>query len=264
MTVTPYSLYEAKIPGFPSEIPSIIHYTPTEKRSRAAVVIYSGGGYSHRAPHEGHGYAEFLASIGVSAFVVNYRVAPAHFPDELLDARRGVRFVRANAERFGIDPEKIAVIGSSAGGHLAALVSNYRAPIEGEDTDEIDRLDPIPNAQILCYPVISSDPSVSHPGSYRNLLGDRADEAAAFDPELLVSDRTPTAFIWHTATDAGVNVINSYRYAAALRRANVPCEMHIFPIGSHGLGLAPAHPHIAQWAGLLKNWLILIGFLDAE
>ena len=264
MTITPYPLYEGKIPGFPSEIPSIIHYAPTEKKSRAAVVIYSGGGYSHRAPHEGHGYAEFLAEFGVSAFVVNYRVAPAVFPDELLDARRGVRFVRANAERFGIDLDKIAVMGSSAGGHLAALASTYREPLVGEGQDAIDGFDPFPNAQILCYPVISSDPTVYHSGSYQKLLGDRFPEAASFDPELLASDQTPPAFIWHTASDPGVNVINSYRYATALRKHNIPCEMHIFPIGSHGLGLAPAHPHIAQWAGLLKNWLILMGFRDAE
>lgn len=262
--MTIYPLWEGSIPGKPTEIPSIVHYAPKRARGRAAVVIYSGGGYSHRAPHEGHGYAEFLSELGISAFVVNYRVAPAVFPDELLDARRGVRFVRANAERFGIDPTKIAVMGSSAGGHLAALVSTYRAPIEGEGVDEIDAFDPFPNAQILCYPVISSDPAIHHLGSYRQLLGDRLPEAAAFDPELLADEATPPAFLWHTTTDAGVNVINSYRYAAALRRASVPCEVHTFPIGSHGLGLAPAHPHIAQWSRLLESWLVLNGFLDAE
>ena len=264
MAITPYPLYKNEIPGFPTEIPSIIHHAPAEKKSRAAVIIFPGGGYAHRAHHEGTGYAQFLAGIGVSAFVVNYRVTPAYFPVPLLDARRAVRFVRANAEAFGIDADKVLVMGSSAGGHLAALVSTYRAPIDGEGVDEIDALDPIPNAQVLCYPVISSDEAISHMGSYKYLLGDRYGERDAYSPERLVDKSTPPAFIWHTATDTGVNVENSYRYATALRRASVPCEMHIFPLGPHGLGLAPTIPHVAQWAGLFKNWLILLGFRDAD
>lgn len=262
--MTIYPLWNGTAPGAQTEIPAITHHAPKNQRSDAAIVIYSGGGYSHRAPHEGHGYAKFLADLGIHAFVVTYRVAPAVFPDELLDARRGIRFVRANAERFGIDKNKIAVMGSSAGGHLAALASTYLDPIEGEGVDEIDREDFKPNLQILCYAVLSSDEAIYHGGSYMNLLGDRFPERQKFDPELLVADTTPPAFIWHTATDPGVNVINSYRYAAALRKYNIPCEMHIFPIGPHGMGLAPQNPHVAQWAGLLKNFLILLGYLDKE
>ena len=262
--MTIYPLWDAEIPGRATEIPSLVHYAPENKRSRAAVVIFPGGGYAHRAPHEGHGYAEFLAEFGVTAFVVNYRVAPATFPDELLDARRAVRFVRANAERFGIDTAQVLVMGSSAGGHLAALVSTYREAIDGEGADAIDEQSPFPNAQVLCYPVISSDPSVGHSGCYQKLLGERLGEAAAYDPELLVTPETPAAFIWHTAADNGVNVTNSYRYAAALRAANVPCEVHVFPFGPHGQGLAAHLPHVAQWTKLFQNWLILSGYRDAE
>lgn len=259
-----YPLYGEHIPGVPYEIPSIIHYEPTVRRSDAAVVIFPGGGYSHRAPHEGNGYAEFLSRLGINAFVAHYRTTPCFFPDPLMDARRAVRFVRANAERFGIAPDRIAVMGSSAGGHLAALVSNYRKPLAGEGVDEIDALPYLPNLTILCYAVLSADEAISHQGSFRYLLGDAYPDRFEVDPTLLVEDDTPPAFIWHTATDTGVNVINSYRYATALREHNIPCEMHIFPIGPHGMGLAAYNPHVAQWSGLLANYLRLIGFLPSE
>ena len=230
-------------------------YRPCKSAGGTCIVIFPGGGYSHHAAHEGEGYASLLTAHGFTAAVVNYRVAPNRFPLPLLDARRAVRFMRANAERFGISPDKILVMGSSAGGHLAALVSSYKEGIEGEGADAIDAADFLPNGQILCYPVISSDESVSHKGSYQNLLGERYGERAAFSPELLVDEKTPKAFLWHTAEDAAVNVINSYRYAAALRTAGVPCEMHILPYGPHGLGTAVSDPYNARWCEWLIAWL---------
>jgi acetyl esterase/lipase len=146
-------------------------------------------------------------------------------------------------------------MGSSAGGHLAALVSTYLDPIEGEGRDEIDKEDFLPNGQILCYPVIASDERIAHIGSYQNLLGERFGEKEKFSPELLVCEKTPEAFLWHTAADAAVNVCNSYRYATALREHNVPCEMHIFPEGPHGLGTAPMMPYVSRWTALLIDWL---------
>ena len=259
-----YPLWEGTAPGADTEVPSVTYYPPNEKRGRAAFLIFPGGAYTGRAAHEGAGYAEFLNAFGLTAFVVSYRVSPATFPDPLLDARRAVRFVRANAERFDIDPDKIAVIGSSAGGHLAAFLSTYRAPLAGEGADALDALDPYPNAQVLCYPVISSDEAISHAYSYRKLLGDRYEEREKYSPELLVTPETPEAFIWHTAADPVVNVTNSYRYAAALRAANVPCEVHVFPFGPHGMGVAANDPHVAQWVPLLREWLILGGYLPRE
>ena len=142
-----------KTPGLCEETP-VIEYFPAENRvSDATVVIYPGGGYGMRAPHEGKGYAEYFNSIGMDAFVCEYRVAPHYFPLPLLDARRAVRWVRHHAAEYGLDPHKVAVMGSSAGGHLAGLVSTYTAPIDFEDMDEIDREDPIPDATILCYTV---------------------------------------------------------------------------------------------------------------
>ena len=235
---------------------TLIHiYEPLKKASDLCVVILPGGGYHHRASHEGEGYAQLLNTYGFTAAVVDYRVCPDRFPLPLLDARRGVRFMRAHAEEFGISKDKILVMGSSAGGHLAALASTYTAPIEGEGLDAIDTEAFLPNGQILCYPVISCDEAIAHIGSFENLLGDAYAERERFSPDLLVSDETPEAFLWHTAADAAVNVCNSYRFATALRAHNVPCEMHIFPDGPHGLGTAPALPYVSRWTGLLIEWL---------
>lgn len=258
-----FNLWE-KTPGLCEEVPTITPYIPENKKSDCAVVIYPGGGYSKRAPHEGQGYAEFFMQNGITSFVCDYRVAPHRFPLPLLDARRAVRWVRAHADEYGIDKNKIAVMGSSAGGHLAASVSTYTEPIDFEGADAIDGECPIPNATILCYPVIVAPDSegVAHTGSYRNLLGvENAPELERrLDPSRNVTESTPPAFIWHTAEDPGVNVINSYTYAAAMRKKGLRPEMHIFPDGKHGLGLAHDYPHVAQWSGLLLNWLKYIGF----
>ena len=230
-------------------------YEPFRKTTDVAVVVFPGGAYSELAAHEGEGYAQLLNTFGITAFVVAYRVFPNRFPAQLLDARRAVRFVRAGAEAFGINKNKVLVMGSSAGGHLAALVSTYTGDIGEDEKDPLSREPYLPNAQILCYPVIASDEEISHKGSYQNLLGDLYAERDKYSPELLVTSSTPPAFIWHTAADAGVPCENSYRYAAALARAKVPCELHVFPEGRHGLGLSPDVPHVAQWTRLLWAWL---------
>ncbi len=258
-----FKLWE-NVPGLCEEEPVLEFYPSITKASDATVVICPGGGYGARAPHEGRGYAEFFNTIGMNAFVCEYRVSPHRFPLPLLDIRRAIRYVRANAEKFGIDSNKVAVMGSSAGGHLSALVSTYTAPIEFEGADEIDAQPFLPNATILCYPVCHcpDELNVAHVGSFRNLLGEgMEDKYHDYSCDELVSDTTPPAFLWHTSNDGGVNVINSYLYATALRRHNIPHEMHIFPEGPHGLGLAPSYPHVAQWAPLLKNWLQFLGWI---
>ncbi len=255
-------------PGKCEEVPTITYYKPDNKTYSGAVVIFPGGGYGHRAPHEGEGYAEFLAHNGISAFVVDYRVYPHTFPLPLVDARRAVRFVRYNAAKFGVDKNKVLVMGSSAGGHLASFVSTYFEPIDFEGMDEIDNEDFIPNAQILCYPVINLwDYNIAHIGSGDNLIGNQYvpynDELylqrRRFSSELNISEKTPPAFIWHTFADEVVDVRNSLRYADKLRELGISVEMHIFPHGRHGLGLTnksdKLENHVAQWGELLLNWI---------
>ncbi len=247
-------------PGLCEEIPTLTYYPAENKTSDVAIVIFPGGAYCGRAPHEGHGYAEYLNSIGINAFVCGYRVSPHRFPLELLDARRAIRTVRYYADKFGINKSKVLVMGSSAGGSLASIAATYTKPIDFEGVDDIDKEDFLPNGQILCYPVITlTDERYMHGGSVVNLLGeDNLEFAKELTPENNVTESTCPAFIWHTAEDTGVNVINSYLYATALRHANVPVEMHIFPFGGHGLGVATGMPLAEQWPELLKNWLYYV------
>ena len=246
------------------EIPRLTYFPAAIKRGRGAVLIFAGGGYSARCDYEGSGYAHFINAQGLDAFVLDYRVAPARFPSPLLDARRAMRIIRSNAEFFGINPQKIAVMGSSAGGHLAALISTYRGIIAGEGYDELDKLDPTPNAQILCYPVTAHE---NNPKSYQNLLGESLEaKHDMVDPVKIADANTPIAFIWHTANDAVVSVTGSYIYAAKLKELGIPTEMHIYPDGPHGLALCDdaergaLSPHVATWKRLLVRWLELNGF----
>ncbi len=237
----------------------LTYFSPLKGDNDSAVLILPGGAYSGHADHEGEGYAQVFNMFGIHAFVLNYSVSPNRFPAPLADARQAMRFIRKNAERFGVKKEKILVIGSSAGGHLAALLCTYREKLGvGE---EIAAEEYLPNAQILCYPVISAEEGIMHAGSYQNLLGDRYPEREKFAPDLLVQKDTPKAFIWHTAADSSVSVINSYRYAEVLAKQNVSCELHVFPYGVHGLGVSPQNTHVAQWIELLRSWLRLHDFI---
>lgn len=251
-----FNLWE-NTPGICEETPKITVYVPDKKESDDAVVILPGGGYGMRAPHEGEGYALFLAEHGITAFVCDYRVSPHRFPLPLLDSRRAVRFVRANAEKYGIDKNMVYIMGSSAGGHLAALTSTYRGSLEFENLDDIDKESSLPNGQILCYPVIKLlGKGIAHLGSGYNLLGEKqAEMGEELSPDLIADESTPRAFIWHTFDDNAVNVINSLDYAKRLRMMGVDTEMHIFPNGSHGLGLAPEIPYVSRWGELLIQWL---------
>ena len=236
-----------------------------EGDSKGAVVIFPGGGYEIRAEHEGHGYARWLQSIGITAWVVDYRVAPYAHPAIICDGLRAVKVARANAEKYGYDKDKIAVMGSSAGGHLAASVSVHYDKEFYQATDEIDKESAKPNASILCYSVLDMH-DFRHDGTKQKLLGRRCTEA---DRDLMslpmqVNINTPQTFLWHTAADPAVPVENTLLYAAALSKWMVPFEAHIFPYGPHGLGLADGVgygeniPHVAQWVNALHNWLKLI------
>lgn len=240
-------------------VPEITEYP---SNSKGAVVVFAGGGYGHRAEHEGPAIGEWFNSIGVTAFVADYRIAPDYkHPAMICDAQRAVRYARSRADEMGFDADKIAVMGFSAGGHLAGSVSVHYSKKFYEPTDEIDRESARPDASILCYPVIDMF-EYRHDGSRQNLLGQRSSYA---DKELMalykhITPDTPPAFLWHTSADQVVPVENTLLYADALAKVCVPFEVHIYPYGSHGLGLAAAEPHVAQWAASLDKWLELIGF----
>lgn len=242
-------------PALVGEEPILEYYPAENKTTDATMVIFPGGGYAFRSAYEGDGYAKYLNSLGMDAFVCEYRVLPNRFPLQLLDARRAMRYVRANAEKYGIAPDKIGAMGSSAGGHLAALVANYLGKIDFEDIDELDKVDPIPNFTVLCYPAIcqvNEEDTIVY-GTFMNLVHDRPHSDYYVD--LLVHDKTPPAFIWATYDDAIVNVLSSYIYGTALKNHKIPHELHIFAEGEHGLGLAENDPYVGQWTGLLANWL---------
>ena len=234
--------------------------TYKEGQTHGCVIVCPGGGYSGRAEHEAWPIAKMLNEGGISAFVLNYRVSPYRYPAELYDIQRAVRLVRFRAGEFGIDPEKIGVLGFSAGGHLATMgVTQYDGGLDCGD--EIDRVSCRPNAGILCYAVISLGIN-THGGSRDNLLGRPADPdlVRKLSGELAVKDACPPVFMWHTAEDGAVPVQNSLNMALALREKNIPFELHVFPHGAHGLGLAPSMPDVAQWSSLCVNWLKGLGF----
>lgn len=244
----------------------MIHrYSPDTKRGMGAVVIFSGGGYNHRAYHEAEPYALKLNNMGIEAFVVDYHVAPYGHPTSLGDARCAVSFVRYNAEKWSIDPNKIAVMGSSAGGHLAALCATSKEELMIPQMVDADYR---PNAQILCYPVTDE---LSHGGSYENLIGDKKSrryKEKDVNPTHLADKGTPPAFIWHTSSDDIVDVKGTYRYATKLSELGVLVEMHIYPIGCHGLGLATGDSkrapveYVQRWIEDLERWLKLIGWIN--
>ena len=254
-------LWEGAVPYDSKESDFVPGITAYPAESKGAVIVFAGGGYAMKAAHEGPAMGEWLQSIGITAFVVDYRVAPFKHPAEISDAMRTIRVVRFYAEKYGIDRNKIAVMGFSAGGHLAASVSVHFDKEMYEPTDRIDKESCRPNLSILCYPVIDMG-TYRHDGSRQNLLGEHPTERMTEFMSLHkhVTADTPEAFIWHTSTDQAVPVMNSLLYAQALSAENIPYELHIYPLGHHGLGAAEELPYVAKWQDNLSAWLKLKGW----
>lgn len=259
-------LWEQSTPGYRPDtsdfLPSLSPYLLKTSKLHGAVIIFPGGGYTGRAEHEGEPIARWLNEIGLSAFVVHYRVAPAKHPYPLMDAKRAMKLVRHHAAVWNLDPQRIGVLGFSAGGHLAASLSTHFDSGDADAEDPIETQSSRPDAAVLCYPVISFGEHRHH-GSMQNLLGEHPPEHLKQDlsNELMVTPHTPTTFLWHTADDEGVPVENSLLYAGALSKQKVPFELHVFPEGRHGLGLASDDPSVSQWTGLCGKWFSQIGFL---
>jgi acetyl esterase/lipase len=228
--------------------PEITCYIPDDNPHNIGLIIFPGGGYRHHAEHEGAGYAEFFCDAGIACFVVPYRVGTDghRHPAMLEDALAAIETVRTRADEFGIHPDKLGIMGSSAGGHLTAHTSvawhTYESPVSLR-----------PDFAILCYPVIVSTGEFAHAGSMENLAGENPPRnlLESLSPDQHVSDKTPPCFLWHTVEDASVPVENSFIFASALRQHNVPFELHIYDKGRHGLGLSAPF----DWSSACLRWI---------
>jgi acetyl esterase/lipase len=240
--------------------PTLTIYLPWDKPvSRTGVVVCPGGGYGMLADnHEGRQVANWLNSLGIAAFVLKYRLGPRyHHPIELGDAQRAIRMVRAQASQYGVAPDRIGIMGFSAGGHLASTAGTHFDAGNLRAADPIDRASSRPDFLVLGYAVISFTTPYTHQGSLKNLLGEHPDPKLVenLSNELQVTPQTPPTFLFHTNEDKGVPAENSVLFYLALRKAGVPAEMHIFERGPHGVGLALADPALSMWPTLLANWL---------
>jgi acetyl esterase/lipase len=270
---SPLPLWPDGAPGAlgkePKDIPTLTaFFPPPEMAAGAGMVVCPGGGYAGLAPHEGEAYALWLNQQGIAAFVLKYRLGSSGYrhPRMLQDAARAMRLVRFHAAEWKLDPKRLGIIGSSAGGHLAStLLTHFDAGQTGA-ADPIDRVSSRPDLGVLCYAVITMGDD-THRGSRENLLGKDASPELIkeLSNQLHVSQETPPCFLFHTYDDAAVPVENSLEFAAALRRARVPFELHIYEHGAHGLGLGTNSPladaaQMHPWTRECQRWLKEQGF----
>ena len=243
--------------------PSITIYLPPKgKANGAAVVIFPGGGYGHLAmDHEGHQIAQWLNSFGVAGFIVKYRHSRSGagygHPAPLQDAQRAIRTVRSGAKKWNLDPNRIGIIGFSAGGHLASSAGTHFKQRYSEAKDEIDRAGCRPDFMILMYPVASFTESFTHKGSRRNLLGENPDAQLVrnLSNEKQVTSETPPTFLVHANDDKPVPPENSIYFYLALKKANVPAEMHIYEKGGHGFGPGVGKGPVSSWMLRCSDWM---------
>ncbi len=247
--------------------PRLIRYpAPEHMANGAAVVVCPGGGYNALAmDHEGHQIARWLNSFGVSAYVLTYRLGGDGYkhPIPMNDGKRAIRTVRANAEAWGLDKNRIGVLGFSAGGHMASTLGTHFDAEQANTSDPIDQLSSRPDFMVLLYPVISFTEDYQHSGSRIALLGKDADPETVrlLSNELQVTDDTPPAFLVHTTEDKAVSAENSIYFYLELKKRNIPVEMHIFEKGRHGLGMGAPGTGFSIWPQLCEAWLLERGFL---
>jgi acetyl esterase/lipase len=266
-----FPLWENGAPGAlgneAQDIPALTYYPPA-RPVPTAVVVAPGGGYQTLAMNgNGRQMANWLNAMGITAFVLKYRVGPRyHHPIELGDAQRALRLVRARAAEFGVKPDRIGMMGSSAGGHLASTAETHFDLGNPQASDPIDRASSRPDFAILVYPVISFTAPYTHRGSAEMLLGSSPDPKLLQDlsNEFHVTPQTPPTFIFSTSGDTSVPPENSVAFYLALHKAGVPAELHIFQKGNHGVGLALGDPALGVWPTLLINWLRGLGLLETR
>lgn len=248
---------------FGQDEPEMTYYpaSHSDDAPNGCVIVCPGGGYEFLADIEGEPIAKRFNEAGIDAFVLRYRITPYRHPVPMMDALRAVRVVRSLSVSYGIDPNKIALMGSSAGGHLVlSALSDYD---HADDTDYIGRFSARPDAVIVSYPVVTLDDRFTHADSKRLLIGGLENEGeleVLLSAEKNVRDDTPPVFLWHCADDSFVPVENSLMYAAALSAKKIPFELHVFPKGDHGNGLTANVPGAREWSRLACDWLHRLGF----
>ena len=263
-------LWEGDAPGAigteDRDIPTLSVFQPSaDKANGTAIIICPGGGYAGLAPHEGKPVAQWLNGIGVTGFVLKYRLGPRyHHPAMMNDVNRAVRMVRAHAEQWKINPDRIGVLGFSAGGHLTSTAVTHFDAGDPKASDPVERVSSRPDFGVLIYPVITLEGPVAHMGSRRNLLGDNPSPllVESLSNQTQVTENTPPCFLVHTSTDTGVPFENSLLFAEALHRHKVPVELHVFDHGPHGFGLGANDPVLRQWPELCAKWMEHHGWLE--
>lgn len=270
----PIRLWTADAPGAlgqaDQDIPTLTPYLPTTGATGTAIVVCPGGGYGGLAGHEGEGYAKWLADHGIAAFVLKYRLGSKGYrhPVMLGDASRAIRLVRSRAEEWKLDPHKIGIMGSSAGGHLASTAVTHFDAGKPDTEDLIDRQSSRPDFGVLCYAVISMEDGVTHGGSKRNLLGDqpKPELVELLSNEKQVTKDTPPCFVWSTGEDTAVPVLNSLQFVMALNKAGVAYDFHVYQKGPHGIGLSEGRNGVAPndvhpWGKDLLFWMTQNGWV---
>jgi len=271
--ITTIRLWQGDAPGAKGtgcdDIPTLSVLRPQPGRENgSAVVVLPGGAYVGLASIlEGREVADWFTARGFTAFVLRYRLGKKYLlPVPLIDARRAVQLVRARARDYHVAQDHIAMIGFSAGGHLAALSSTQPVPGKPDAEDPIERVSSKPDFLILGYPWIGGiSPNTAHL-TYCKLMDvmDRCDELQkAYSPDLYVTKDTPPTFIYHTTDDATVPVEQALSFYNALLKAGVSAEIHIFAHGAHGSGLGMGNATLDQWPNLLESWLRDRGLLTA-
>lgn len=265
-------LWEGRVPlaqgDSPADIPFITLYpAPKESRNGAAVVVCPGGGYGGLAAHEAEPVAKWLNKLGVSAFVLTYRLGPRyHHPVMSNDVSRAIRMVRANAKEWEVDPKRIGVLGFSAGGHLASTAETHFAEGDPAADDSVERVSSRPDLAVLIYPVITLSGPYAHTGSRNNLLGENPpqDLIALLSNEKQVTEKTPPTFLVHGADDKAVPCENSLLFAAACRKRGVPVELHIYEHGEHGFGIGGDGRPVGDWVKRCAEWMKARGFFQEK
>ncbi len=249
-------------------VPEMYVYLPEKAiNTGIAVVICPGGGYAIEAmDHEGYDMAKWLKSKGIAGIVLKYRLPNGHQEVPSDDTRRALRTVRNNAAAWGINPSKIGIAGSSAGGHLASTVGTRFDKGNPASSDPVEKVSCRPDFMLLLYPVITFREDFGHMGSRKNLIGDgnKWDLVEKFSNELHVTPETPPAFLVLADDDKGVPPRNSVEFYMGLKKNNIPAEMHIFAQGGHGFGMTKKNLPVDQWPDLFYNWLKAVKVIGNE